>query len=69
MTTNINQEDITAVMVTLSVPYDDAVELIKNGINVNYIKTGFKAEINKEISKLTENYTVKFNDIIKETLG
>lgn len=69
MPTKINQEDITAVMTALSVPYDDAVELLKNGINVNYIKTGFKAEINKDLSNITESYTAKFADIIKEPLG
>lgn len=69
MPESINEEDITAVMMSLSVPYNDAVDLIKNGLNVNYIKTGFKSEIEWELTKLTENYKTKFADIIKETLG
>ena len=56
MSDNINNEDITVVMYSLGVSYIEAIDLIKKGLNVNYIRTGFKNEINSELTDLTSKY-------------
>ena len=61
-----NNDDIVAVMSALQVTYEDAVDLIKNGFNVEYIKTGFKREIESDVSMITNEYRKIFEEIAKD---
>jgi hypothetical protein len=47
------------------VSYDDAVDLIKKGLNIEYVKTGLKNEINSGIETLQTEFKNTFDDIIK----
>jgi hypothetical protein len=67
MSDNINNEDITVVMYSLGVSYIEAIDLIKKGLNVNYIKTGFKNEINSELTDLTSKYKENIDSILKDS--
>lgn len=62
---DINEDDIVSVMTSLAVPYETARDLIRDGINVDYIKTGLKNEIEQEVSNLKSNYTNIFSEMIK----
>ena len=61
-----NNDDIVAVMSALQVTYEDAIDLIKNGFNVEYIKTGFKREIESDVSMITNEYRKIFEEIAKD---
>lgn len=61
----INNDDVIAIMTIMCVPYDDAVDLIKNGLNVEYVKTGLKNEINSGIETLQTEFKNTFDNIIK----
>ena len=52
-------------MTIMCVSYDDAVDLIKNGLNVEYVKTGLKNEINSGIETLQTEFKNTFDNIIK----
>jgi len=67
MSDNINNEDITVVMYSLGVSYIEAIDLIKKGLNVNYIRTGFKNEINSELTDLTSKYKENIDSILKDS--
>lgn len=67
MVDNINNDDITVVMNSLGVQYNEAVDLIKKGLNVNYIKTGFKNEINSDLTDLTSKYKENIDYILKDS--
>jgi len=67
MSDNINNEDITVVMNSLGVSYTEALDLIKKGLNVNYIKTGFKNEINSELADLTSKYKENIDSVLKDS--
>lgn len=58
--------DIHAVMVAFAIPYADAVDMIKNGINLEYIKTGFKSEIERDANSLMNEHRQKVSNIINE---
>lgn len=61
----INNDDVIAIMTIMCVPYDDAVDLIKKGLNIEYVKTGLKNEINSGIETLQTEFKNTFDDIIK----
>lgn len=67
MVDNINNDDITVVMNSLGVSYNESVDLIKKGLNVNYIKTGFKNEINSDLTDLTSKYKENIDYILKDS--
>lgn len=67
MSDNINNEDITVVMYSLGVSYIEAIDLIKKGLDVNYIRTGFKNEINSELTDLTSKYKENIDSILKDS--
>ena len=67
MSDNINNEDITVVMYSLGVSYIEAIDLIKKGLNVNYIRTGFKNEINSELTDLTSKYKENIDSVLKDS--
>lgn len=62
----INNDDIITIMSIMRVSYDDAVNLIKKGLNVDYIKTGLKNEINVGIETLQTEFKNTFDEIIKK---
>jgi hypothetical protein len=61
----INNDDVIAIMTIMCVSYDDAVDLIKKGLNIEYVKTGLKNEINSGIETLQTEFKNTFDDIIK----
>ena len=61
----INNDDVIAIMTIMCVSYDDAVDLIKNGLNVDYVKTGLKNEIKSGIETLQTEFKNTFDNIIK----
>ena len=61
----INNDDVIAIMTIMCVSYDDGVDLIKNGLNVEYVKTGLKNEINSGIETLQTEFKNTFDNIIK----
>lgn len=62
---DINDDDITTVMSILCVPYDTAKELIRDGLNMQYLKTGLKDDIERETSQLRDEYVSRINEMIK----
>lgn len=60
-------DDISIIMRTLGVTHKDALELMKNGLNVHYIKTGLKDELNNEINDLTTKVKSNVDAILKES--
>ena len=66
MSENIN-DDIAVVMKSLGVSYIEATDLIKNGLNVHYIKTDFKNQLNSELSELTIKYKETIDNALKDS--
>jgi len=62
---DINNEDITTVMTLLGVPYDTAKELIRDGLNMQYLRTGLKDDIERETTQLRDEYINRINEMIK----
>jgi hypothetical protein len=58
-------EDITTVMTLLGVPYDTAKELIRDGLNMQYLRTGLKDDIERETTQLRDEYINRINEMIK----
>jgi hypothetical protein len=62
---DINNEDITTVMTILGVPYDTAKELIRDGLNMQYLRTGLKDDIERDTTQLRDEYVNRINEMIK----